>query len=338
MDNLTHTLMALVLARTLRFRSGQAGLPPYATPALVMAANLPDLDYLAALGGPPAYLEYRYAGAHSLAGAAVLAAGGAALVWSLARRRQPPLTRSAGLKLWLVCLLGTASHSLMDWASAYGTELLWPFRRDRYALDWFASIDLWLLVILLLGLALPALFRLISEEIGAQRSETGARWGAWVALAACALLAAGRASLHADAVGQLEARLYRGRSPLRAGAFPTPLSPFQWNGVVETDTTFEAGELDQRPGRGPGGESFTTFYKPASLPALEAALSTPTAERFLAWARFPHAEVSPTANGWQIRLRDLRFAAGARPRVTAIWMELNPELELRAEGAGEPRR
>ncbi|MBI4467428.1 MAG: hypothetical protein HY656_08405, partial [Acidobacteria bacterium] len=88
----------------------------------------------------------------------------------------------------------------------------------------------------------------------------------------------------------------------------------------------------------PGGESFTTFYKPAPLPALEAALSTPTAERFLAWARFPHAEVSPTANGWQIRLRDLRFAAGARPRVTAIWMELNPELELRAEGAGEPRR
>lgn len=331
MDNLTHTLAALVLARAGLTRLGsKPAAAPYATATLAVAANTPDIDLAYLLGGTTTYLDYHRTWTHSLVGAAVLGAGVALAFWRLAQRRQPVQGRLR--TLLLVGCLGGLSHSLMDWTTPYGTQLLWPANRTWYALDWFSLIDPWLLAILLLGLALPALLGLIGEEIGARRSGGGERWGAWLALGACVLLAAGRATLHADAVAQLESRLYRGRTPLRVGAFPTPLNPFRWNGVAETDSTFEAVALARFPASSTRGDSLTTFYKPSSTPPLDAALATRTARVFLAWARFPQAEVSPIPGGWRVRLRDLRYHRDApRPRLLVVWIELDARLEVMRE-------
>ena len=323
MDPVTHSLTGLVLAHAL-LPARRAAATRYATAALVAAANVPDLDIFYRLAGPLAFLEQNRGWTHSLPAAAALAAGVALGTQALGRRRG----HEVSLRLLLpLCLAGAATHLLLDWATADGTRLLWPVKSARYALDWFPYIDPWLLGLLLLGLGLPALFRLIGEEIGARRKE-GVSAGAWVALLACALLGAGRATWHADAVGQLESRLYRNRMPVRAGAFPLPLTPLAWHGVVETGTTFETLTVT----RSRSGETFSTFYKPAPSPALEAALETRTAEVFLAWARFPHVEISPTGAGWRIRLRDLATAdAAPRFRRVAAWIELDGNLKVLEE-------
>lgn len=319
MDPVTHSVAALVLGGAC-LPAGKPGTRA-ATATLVAAANVPDLDILYRLGGALAYLEYDHGWTHSLAGAALLGLGVALAARKLTARRAHPLPLRRLLPL---ALLGSVGHALLDWMTPDGAKLLWPLNHTSYALDWFPTIDLWLLVLLLLGLGLPALLRLILEEIGARR-KAGVSKGAWVALLACALLAWGRAAGHADAVRKLESRLYGNRMPVRAAAFPQPLTPFAWHGVVETGTSFETLEV----ARGESEETFTTFYKPAPSPALAAALGTRTAEVFLAWARFPYAEVTPTAGGWRVRLRDLRYAAGApRFRRLAAWIELDAKLQV----------
>lgn len=330
MDPLTHSLAALVVARAGAgriFSPEAAPSPSYATPALLLAANVPDIDYLVLVASPTTYLEH-HAATHSLAGAVLLGGALALAFWFWRRKRAEPRLLP---NLMLVCLLGVLSHLLLDWSTPYGIEWGWPVKNAWYALDWFAFIDLWLLVILLLGLALPALFRLIAEEIGARRSAKGRGRGAWLALVACGLLAVGRANLHAGGVAQLEARLYRGRTPLRVAAFPVALNPFRWSGVAETRTTYEAAGLDFM-GSPENLEQLSTFYKPSPSPALEAALASRTARIFLAWARFPHALITPWGDGWRVRIEDIRQAAAApHPGALVVSIEVNRELAVAAE-------
>lgn len=331
MDNLTHTLTALLLARAGLDRLGR-----YSTPALLLAANVPDIDALSFFGGTAAYLAQHRTWSHSLVGAAVLGAGVGAAVWAWARRRPkgPP-------PVWALALagaLGGLSHSLLDWSTPYGIQLLWPFRRTWYALDWFPIVDFWLLLILLAGVAVPALFRLVTEEIGARPGEGGRRWSAWLAFAGLALLAAGRGLWHDDAAAQLDSRVYLNRAPLRAGAFPVPLNPLRWRGVVETDTTYELLEVTLA---GPGRESerVRTLYKPPASPALSAALATDSAQRLLDWARFPYAEVNPADDGWHIELRDLRYTDDPRRGgVFVAIIEIDSRLAVRDERLELARR
>ena len=53
MDNVTHTLFALTLARTPLGRAGRG-----TTMALVLASNAPDIDIVATVGGGPSYLTW----------------------------------------------------------------------------------------------------------------------------------------------------------------------------------------------------------------------------------------------------------------------------------------
>jgi len=323
MDPLTHTLTALTLAR-----GGADRLGPYATATLVVAANVPYVGLLYLFGSGATYLGQPL-WSQSLAGGVALGATvGFAFWWRTRSKPRPARLRNL---LWAGGV-GALSHLLLNWSTAFGVPLLWPFRSFRYALDWVPGLDLWLLIILLLGLALPALFRLIGEEIGARRSPTGARRGAWVALVVCALLVGSRASLHRQAAAQLESRLYRGRTPVRAAAFPTPFSPFRWHGVVETGTTFEvADENLLRADR--AFDVFTTRYKPEPSPALAAALASRTGQAFLSWARFPQAEIVPAVGGgWRVELKDLRYATAGRSFYAfSARIELDGKLQVREE-------
>ncbi len=305
MDPVTHALTGFTLAR-----AGAARLGPYTTAALVLGAVLPELGAVAGLVSARAYVG-QSAASHSLVGGFTLGSAAGALVWLVARRRgtSKPLRPA---RLLVASWLGGLSHLLLDWSSSRGVHWLWPVRATRSSLDWIAPTDLWLLVILLLGWGLPGLFRLIGEEIGAQRSRTGSRRGAWVALIACLLLTGSRGVLHDRATQQLASRLYQGRTPIREAAFALPLSPLRWHGVVETDTTFEVVDLDLAQERAPVAD-VTTYFKPENSPTLVSALATPSARAFLAWARFAQAEVVPAAEGgWRIRLQDLRSAGKGR--------------------------
>ena len=63
MDNITHTLLGLALAR-----GGVARLGPFCGAAVVVGANLPDLDVVSLAAGQPGYLIHHRGITHSVAG------------------------------------------------------------------------------------------------------------------------------------------------------------------------------------------------------------------------------------------------------------------------------
>jgi len=150
-----------------------------------------------------------------------------------------------------------------------------------------------------------------------------------------ALLAAyggGRSVLHERAIALLRSRLYRGSTPLAAGAFPRGASPLTWSGVVETDNTLEQIEVSLAPGSSFDPDLARTHFKPEASPALDAARKSELAQDFLNFARFPIASVQKTDDGYRVELRDLRFSSplpGRRELVATI--DLNRQAQVTHE-------
>ena len=82
---------------------------------------------------------------------------------------------------------------------------------------------------------------LVTEEIGSRKPQFRGRGAAIFALICLAAVILVRDFEHRRAVNALNARTYRGEDPLRASAFPQPINPFSWNGVVETQDFFGDG-------------------------------------------------------------------------------------------------
>ena len=125
----------------------------------------------------------------------------------------------------------------MDFTNSYGVRPFLPFSGRWYAWDIMFIFDPLLLLVLCAGLGFPSLLRLVSEEVGARQSRPA--WGAVFALVAMLCLWGVRDVAHRRAVGLLEAHTYFDQDPLRVGAFPSPVNPFAWTGVVETDSSLQ---------------------------------------------------------------------------------------------------
>src|SRR5437763_11767136 len=67
MDNLTHTLFALTLARTPLGRAGRG-----VTTALVLASNAPDIDIVTTARGTASYLQWHRGPTHGVLGVVAL--------------------------------------------------------------------------------------------------------------------------------------------------------------------------------------------------------------------------------------------------------------------------
>jgi hypothetical protein len=119
-----------------------------------------------------------------------------------------------------------------------------------------------------------------------------------------------RAGLHSRAVDELNAREYHGAPALAAGAFPSSISPLDWRGVVSTENDIEAMDVSLAPGSGIDPDRAVRYYKPEDSAALRAAQDTAAAKTFLSYARFPLASLEREDTGYQLTLRDLRFAEG----------------------------
>jgi inner membrane protein len=324
MDNLTHTLTGIALAN-----AGLKRKTRYAMLALVVGCNLPDIDIVSEFWGTANYLKYHRGITHSILGAAVLACALAGVIYYFGRKAAPPGKTSPPLNApWLLAICGIAleSHVLMDFTNQYGIRPFLPFSGRWYGWDIMFIFDPLLLMVLVAGLAIPALFRLISEEVGARKP--GFQRGAILSLCFLVGLWGVRDFAHRRVLNQLDAHTYGGENPVRLGAFPSPANPFDWVGVVETDSAYHvlaadalASDVDISDDR--------VFYKPESSPALEAAEKTRTAEIFLNFARFPWAMVEPTEKGYDIILRDLRFYSPQSRRTGFVTeVVLNKDLKV----------
>src|SRR4051794_25747170 len=93
MDNVTHTLFALTLARTPLGRAGRG-----TTAALILASNAPDIDIVATAAGAISYLKWHRGPTHGPLGVVALGALAAGIVWygrKLWDRRERPAGAAA---------------------------------------------------------------------------------------------------------------------------------------------------------------------------------------------------------------------------------------------------
>lgn len=141
MDNGTHTLCGLALARM-----GGERLGPLATPTLVIAANLPDADVVgAASGGKPWYLCHHRGLTHALLGLGLEAVLlGLFMAWI--GRRLPG--RPAPRRLMAAAALGLLSHLALDGLNTYGIRPWLPFDGTWYFGDTLFIADPWMWLIL----------------------------------------------------------------------------------------------------------------------------------------------------------------------------------------------
>jgi membrane-bound metal-dependent hydrolase YbcI (DUF457 family) len=304
MDPLTHVLASYTLKRAAFPRA-----PRSTTIAMLIAGTIADIDLLSAYVSPSAFLTFYRTYAHSLL---------ADLLFSLLvtlpfllRKREPTKIQTPSLPIFIAALASALLHLLLDLCQSTGIELLWPFSRRRFALDWLANVDLWILGILLAGILLPALSRLVTEEIGAKSKGPRGKVGASLALASMLLYIVLRFVLHGNALAALESRTYRGESPRKAAAFPESSSPFRWRGIVETASALHEVEIEVGPAASFDPDSAITSYKPETSPALDAARDTAVARRFLQAARFPKATVEKTPDGFHILLRAFPYSRDA---------------------------
>jgi inner membrane protein len=146
MDNLTHSLVGALI--------GQAGLKRktgLAMPALIIGANLPDVDAACFfwLEGTE-HLGFRRGITHGPPALVLLPLILAGLLWAFDRWQAKRGTRPEGRLpvsftwLFLLSFIGCLTHPALDWLNVYGIRLLEPFSSQWFYGDTLFIIDVWL--------------------------------------------------------------------------------------------------------------------------------------------------------------------------------------------------
>jgi inner membrane protein len=300
MDNLTHSLTGLMLSR-----AGLNRFYPRATLVLVVAANIPDIDFAASARGMLYYFEQHRGITHSILMMPVMALLPVLLACAVGKTMR-------GWKVaWGISIIGVASHLLLDWTNSYGIRLLFPFSSRWFHLDLINLFDLIVWAVLLLGWLGPMMGKLVSGEIGAQAGS--GRGMAIFALSFFLLYDFGRFLSHQRAIEILNSRDYRDGPPSRVAAFPTAgVSPFNWQGWIERPDFVMRFALNVLKEFDPTAGRIT--FKPAPSPAIEAARQSPPVAAFLNFSQYPLWSVSPLDHpegAHDVGVQDGRFPFGA---------------------------
>lgn len=303
MDNLTHSLTGLMMARVGLGRTTASG----GTLMMVLAANAPDIDALFGIPGGLAYIEHHRWYPHSLAMAPVMAV----LPLLLAK-----WIRGASIN-WLsygACLLGVLSHLALDFTNVYGIRLFLPFSHAMPHLDMTDIIDPWILLIFFVAIAAPALAGMVGSEIRGRKAPGPKRAWAWVALIALLGYEGFRFAAHQRAVAMVSAYSYGGESP-HIWAFPGS-DPLRWKGVVETANSVLIAPVVLTQDFDPN--SGEVDYQSPDSPAATAARATHTFQAFLGFDQAPFWKVTPEDDDTtRVDLVDLRFGTPRRPGFAA---------------------
>jgi inner membrane protein len=290
MDNLCHTLVGAAI--------GEAGLKRrtrYGSAALMIAANLPDVDVLVFATSVPS-VAFRRGWTHGVLAQALLPVVFAA-VMTLAARRRGHGAASAGARVhfgWLLALsyIGVLSHVFLDYLNNYGIRLLAPFDWRWFYGDAVFIIDIWLWVVLGVGVWVAR--------------RRGQRTAAAAALAIAAVYVAvmlGSARAARPVVSRAWAA-QEGHEPLALMAGPVPVTPFRRDVIVDAGREYAAGTL-----RWPREVAFARERVPKHADArlVARAREAPNVRGFLVWARFPYWEVRKVPGGALVTVRDMRF-------------------------------
>ncbi len=312
MDNITHTLVGLMLSRAGGFSSSKAGGEKGAPLMLMLAANAPDMDTYNFFTDNLAYLQVHRGYTHSLAFAPLVALVPLLLVKAFTRTRFTLVTLAA----YAGCLIAVLSHLLLDWTNVYGVRLLLPFSSKWYRLDSTDIIDPVILGILVLALAAPALSGLVTSEMGGRKNRRPGRGWAWFALVAVLLYDTGRWMAHDRAVSIVDAYNYRGAPAERVSVFPVRFTVMRWRAVVEGNGFIYDVPIDlTREFDAAGGH---TEYPAISSASIDAARATRTFQVFENFDQLPFWTLLPVDDTVRVELLDLRFGSLQRPGFEAV--------------------
>jgi inner membrane protein len=153
MDSLSHIVIGAAIGETLLGKKiGRWGMLLGA-----IAKSAPDFDlFYTGLSDPRAYMCEHRAYTHSLFIEALYAIP---IAWLLVKLFKDKVSFGRMLVFMLACLWG---HSLLDWCTNFGTQLLLPFTNENYSLNTLAIVDL-LFTLPILTMILIAVFHKKNE-------------------------------------------------------------------------------------------------------------------------------------------------------------------------------
>lgn len=341
MDPITHMATGVLLSQLIPTPSRL-----WAALAGAALALAPDADYFLTRTDRLAFIHHHRGFSHSLAAlpmVALLTAG---------------ISTAIGGKDWFkpFLILGAAvfaSHLLLDWATSYGTQLLNPFSRRKFALDWVFIIDPFLTAVLVAGATAAFSFPGWGRPAGAV-CLTGA--AAYFLLCGC---------YHQQALS-LARQVFapEARAGAEVAALPQPFSPRRWQllaaqpreirqTMVElpylprvrlTGGISEVREDALSPSY--PGPSTAAYRPPESLiilarraPAAALPPLAPDAERildiYLDFARFPIlARIEPEGDGFLLEWADLRFTVPGRDLPFTLRLRLDAGCKVKDASLG----
>ena len=332
MEPVTHFLTGACLGR-----AGCNRRSAYATLCMCLAAEAPDIDVVSSFGGPVTGFCHHRGITHTFLGAPFMALAVTGVVWLVTRAlrvlgRKPPAQPVRWLWLYALALLADLSHLLLDFTNNYGLRPFFPFSSHWHAWSIVFIFDPLLFAMLVLGLALPALTRLIEGEMRGRAARGAsialpARTPAAAALLGICLLYALRSAeqlhaLHLVASAGQTGQTGQSGSPapeplLRVAAMPSMADPFTWHTLSETATSYQLSTVhttDDLLTPGP------VVSKPPVTAAVRVAKASYLGRVYGNWSSWPVTEdlgeIAPPGDpvplppgAHTVRFRDLRFAS-----------------------------
>jgi inner membrane protein len=208
MDPLTHVATGVICSQLVTSPSRW-----WAALAGALLAVLPDLDYIFIFWDRLAFIRYHRGFTHSLVALPLFALAVALTGRALGGPRwfRP---------LFLLGLIVLASHLLLDLATSYGTQILSPFSRHRFTLDWMFIIDPYFTALLLAGAISGLAFH-----------RCGPRVGAWCLAAAMGYMLV-CAFFHHQALTLAHQVFQMNRPGQTVAALPQPFSCRRWQFIA----------------------------------------------------------------------------------------------------------
>ena len=283
---------------------GEAGLKHrtrFGAAALMISANIPDVDVLVFFSGTPP-VAFRRGITHGIVAQLLLPIVLTAVFVVVARFRPPRDGDDRPLRpVWLLLLsfAGVYSHVFLDFLNNYGVRLMTPFTWRWFYGDAVFIVDPWLWLMLGVGIWLTRRRQAFTPVRGALIFAT-----AYIVL----MLVSARA-----ARGIVERVWHdtRGASPVALMVGPLPVTPFTREVIVDAGDHYETGTFSW------WSTSLTMdtekVPKNDENPGVAAAReSSANIRAFLVWSRFPFWTSGPEGQGVRVSVYDMRFLSGGR--------------------------
>lgn len=348
MDPLTHTLVGANLSAT---RLGEK--TRFAAAALIVGANLPDIDGICYFIDSDLALGFRRGWTHGVLALVLLPLIQAALLMLLDRLRPRGELRADFRQLVLLSAIAIWSHPFLDWLNTYGMRWLMPFDGRWFYGDAVFIMDVWLWLVLGIGYlagrrASPVLV-ITAIVIGSWVVRTVARRSPeYLPLLITIMVIFAAALLWKEPLRRPQlARRFAGAALVIAGTYigarlvlneateaavsrelsrrghvvtevmtgPDPITPLEWSVVARTGSVYRYGEFDW--------STRELTLQPATTPAWRdseewrRAASHPSVWGLVTWLRFPAYEIERKGNVTLVHIWDAR-RSGAGRRATVV--------------------